>query len=68
MDVFKAELQQAIRLIGHINLADSIAKAVDSDAEAIREATADEMRCSHDRSVALSLNADEDPTQLAGCR
>jgi len=53
---FEAEIKQALSLSQDVKLAHSIAKAVDSDAVAINEATAEERQSVQDREFALSLN------------
>ncbi|RDW82599.1 hypothetical protein BP6252_03711 [Coleophoma cylindrospora] len=58
-DAFQAELEKALYLVEDLKFAHSIAKAVDSDAVAIRESMVEETQSVQDRDFALSLNEDE---------
>lgn len=56
---FEGELKRVIAFSKDLKLAHSIAKAVDSDAVAIRDAGAEERQSFQDRQFAMSLNEDE---------
>ncbi len=63
-DDFEAELRKAIVLVEDLKFAHSIAKAVDSDAVAIKESRVEETQSVQDRGFALSLNEEDDlPSQ-----
>ncbi|RDW75927.1 hypothetical protein BP5796_06748 [Coleophoma crateriformis] len=58
-DDFEAELKKALCLVEDLKFAHSIAKAVDSDAVAIKESMVEEAQSVQDRGFAISLNEDE---------
>lgn len=57
-DDFEIELNKSILLVGDLKVAHSIAKAVESDAVAIEEWTAEITQLAQDREFATSLNED----------